>query len=202
MKRWLIALVGVALLFSFTGCATKSKIMSSVPATEASYAPAPGKALVVFLRPTNFGCAIQSSVHDITGNGNQFVGIVSAMTKIAYQSDPGERLFMVVGESADFMKATLLPDKVYYVVVNPRFGAWKARFSLIAARKHEENPEKFIKRLQECQWVKNTDASYKWAEKNAPSINKKKEAYLPKWQARTDHEMDVLLATDGFDKAL
>ncbi|MBN1140762.1 MAG: hypothetical protein JXB25_03035 [Deltaproteobacteria bacterium] len=198
MKPWVPVGVGLLLLWCFTGCA--SKMMAEVADAEAAYAPAAGQALVVFLRPTHFGGAIQSSLHDITGDGYRFVGIVAAKTKIAYPCEPGERLFMVVGESADFMKAELLPDKVYYVVINPRMGAWKARFSLIAARKHEDNPEKFIKRVQECQWVENTEASHQWAHRNAPSIHKKKNAYLPKWQARTNHEMDVLLPEDGFDR--
>lgn len=51
------------------------------------------------------------------------------MTKVAYHTEPGEHMFMVIAESADFMQATLEAGKTYYAQIVPRPGVWKARFS-------------------------------------------------------------------------
>ena len=45
-----------------------------------------------------------------------FIGILSGKTKVAHLTEPGEKLFMVIGENADFMKATLEAGKTYYAL--------------------------------------------------------------------------------------
>ena len=61
--------------------------------------------MIVFLRPSTLGFAVQSSVFNATEDTPDLVGIVAAKAKVAYQLDPGDYLFMVIGESADFMTA-------------------------------------------------------------------------------------------------
>ncbi len=126
----------------------------------------------------------------------QVSGIVSAKKKVVYKTEPGERLFMVVGESADFMKADLEAGKIYYSLVKPRMGVWKARFSLAPVPKAADQ-EKLNDWKNTCQYYENTDASYQWAEKNAKSIASKKEKYLKKWNARPEAERPALLREDG-----
>lgn len=46
--------------------------------------------------------------------------------EIAYRTKPGTRLFMTIGENADFATADHKPNKTYYAYVAPRMGAWKA----------------------------------------------------------------------------
>jgi hypothetical protein len=84
-------------------------------------------ALVFFTRPSSYGGAIQATIYD----GDTYIGTVSGGTHVAYQATPGTHLFMVVGESADFMSAELLPGKTYYAGVHARMGVWKARFSFV-----------------------------------------------------------------------
>ncbi|WP_210772111.1 hypothetical protein, partial [Rhodanobacter lindaniclasticus] len=57
--KWGFAILLVA---GLTGC--QSSMMVRSPANAAAPTPAPGKALVVFMRPSSFGGAIQSSVYD------------------------------------------------------------------------------------------------------------------------------------------
>src|SRR5690348_12397408 len=128
MKRLVLAAFAACALVLMGGCVATSTQMVK---TSVSPAPEEGKALVVFMRPSMLGFAIQSSVYDTHGAGNEFIGIVSAKTKVAYQAAPGNHLFMVIGENADFMNADLQAGKTYYVLVSPRMGAWKARFSLL-----------------------------------------------------------------------
>lgn len=100
----------------------------------AADAPAPppsDKAQVVFLRPSGMGWLDDASIHDITEHNIEFIGLVTAKTRIAHNMEPGTHRFMVVGENADFMEAELEGGKIYYVVVTIRPGYWAPRFSLL-----------------------------------------------------------------------
>jgi len=197
MKKGLRAIGVLFLLVSFFGCAGSSSYMKLVPENEASYAPDADHALLIFMRPATMGFAIQSSVFDVTEDGSEFVGIVSAKKKVAYKSKPGHRLFMVVGENADFMKADLQAGKTYYSLVAPRMGLMKARFSLRPVHKSDLGTEKFNEWVKACEYYENTDASFQWAEKNAGSIQSKKEKYMKKWDAREEQGKPALLPEDG-----
>src|SRR5690348_17859138 len=74
--KWGFAILLVA---GLTGC--QSSMMVRSPANAAAPTPAPGKALVVFMRPSSFGGAIQSSVYDTHDSADQFIGIVSSKDK-------------------------------------------------------------------------------------------------------------------------
>jgi hypothetical protein len=151
------------------------------------------------MRPSTYGGAVQSTVFDITDGDNKFIGIVSAKTKVPYRTEPGKRMFMVIGESADFLEANLGPEKTYYVLVRPRMGMWKARFSMSPIRKADQAGQKFQDWLTKCQFMANTDASYQWARENDISVTKKREKYLPAWEAKStaDKYEATLLEGDG-----
>jgi hypothetical protein len=187
----------IFLVMLLCNCAGSTNYMKLVPENEANYAPDNDHAMVVFMRPSTIGFAIQSSVFDITDGQSKLVGIVSAKKKVVCKTESGERLFMVVGESADFMKADLQAGKTYYSLVEPRMGVWKARFSLEPVHKADLNSEKFDGWVKSCQYYENTDASLKWAEQNVDSINSKKEKYLVKWNSRPEAERPALLSEDG-----
>src|SRR5262245_13021218 len=162
--------------------------------------PAPEQAQVVFLRPSSFGGAVQASVFDLQrGKPDRFAGIVSSGTKVAYLADPGEHRFMVIGENADFMEATLAAGKTYYVLVAPRFGVWKARFSLRPVHSSELTGSEFRSWDADTTFYENTPQSEDWARKQAASIDSKKNGYLAKWDAKTPAERmaNALRADDG-----
>jgi hypothetical protein len=169
--------------------------MQDVPEGQPDYVPEPGRALVIFMRPSGFGFAIQSSVFDITDGEPEFLGIVSAKTKIAHNADPGEHRYMVIGESADFLEADLLADRTYYSLVTPRMGVWKARFSLKPVHKLDLTSAEFAEWYDGTRWVQNTPTSQSWAQQHMDSIKSKQDEYLPKWLTRTDKR--VLLPSDG-----
>lgn len=185
------ALVLVVLL---AGCAGPITHMREAPGG-VSIAPPPGKAVVVFLRPSSLGFAIASSVYELKAGGDAFVGIVPAKRKLVYVTDPGSRRFMVVSEAADFMAAELEGGKTYYALVTPRMGAWKARFSLRPVTAGELAGKEFADWDKDCTFIENTPASEAWAKENWPDIQSKKVEYLQKWEPRTDKP--TLRATDG-----
>jgi len=185
----------VVLLVAVSGCAGRSEFMQDVPEGQADYVPAPGQALVIFMRPSGFGFAIQSSVFDITDNEPEFLGIVSAKTKIAHNAAPGEHRYMVIGESADFLEADLLAGRTYYSLVTPRMGVWKARFSLKPVRKPDLTSAEFTQWYDDTRWAENKPTAQTWAQEHMDSIKSKQEKYLPKWLDRTDKRR--LLPSDG-----
>jgi len=150
-----------------------------------------GTSRVVFIRSAFVGQAIQASVFEIKNGVPEFIGISSNDTKISFDTTPGEHLFMVVGESADFLKAEFTEGKTYYSVVSPRMGFWKARFSLHPVRNTEATKFKyhskdFLDMKADSLFVKSGVKAEDWAAKNAKSINKKLASYLPKWQQKAN----------------
>jgi hypothetical protein len=194
LDRFLFA---VLLAMLVCGCAGSSKYMKEIPEADASYVPDAGHALVIFMRPSGLGFAVSSSVFDITTEENKLVGIVPAKKKVAYRTEPGEKMFMVIGESADFMRADLIGGKTYYALVSPRVGAWKARFSLKPVRKGDLGTGKFSEWTKSCVYNENTKASYGWAEQNAPSINSKRDKYMKKWLEKPEEARPFLKPEDG-----
>lgn len=180
------ALAIISLVILVTGC--QSTLME--PSTEqASTNGKPGNAQVVFMRSAFVGQAIQASVFDVTNGVPKFIGIISNDTKVSYEATPGEHMFMVVGESADFLKANVVANKTYYTVVSPRMGFWKARFSMHPVRndqssKFQYNSKDFKEMLGDTKFVKSGVKAEQWAQKNAPSVAKKLAKYLPEWKTK------------------
>jgi hypothetical protein len=191
------ASVFIFLALLISGCAGTVKNMREVPTGTAGSAPEVGKAMVVFMRPSGLGYAIQSSVFEIQDNDLVLAGIVAAKAKVAYQLEPGKRLFMVVGESADFMDANVLPNKTYYVLITPRMGVWRARFSLKPIHKNEINTAEFNSWIDGCKWVEKTPESDSWALSNMGSIQSKRAEYYPEWLKKPELERPHLFQEDG-----
>lgn len=201
MKR-LIAFVALLLpLALLDGCVATSSYM-----TKASVVPQPTseKALVVFMRPSRYGGGVQASVYDTSNGANEFIGIVSAKTKIGYLANPGRHLFMVIGENADFMNADLRAGKTYHVLVSPRMGAWKARFSLLpihkdANAKYNTQSTDFAQWQQETSYVQTTPGATAWYQSHAADITAKQADYMRKWSAASVRQKDelTLQADDG-----
>src|SRR5262245_27980378 len=180
------------------GCAGTVKNMQEAAPDAAVPVPQPGKAMVVFMRPSGMGFAIQSSVFEVKEEVRpELAGIVAAKTKIAYQVDPGQRLFMVIGESADFITADLVAGRTYYAYVAPRMGFWKARFALEPKSKQDLESDTFKADLQECRWVVVTPQSFQWMQENMASIHSKRTEYYKDWQEKPAEERLRLLAEDG-----
>ncbi len=192
-----LTLMLLLIMSLLSGCAGTVKHMQEVSTNKVMIGPATGKAAVVFLRPSGMGALVQSSVFEVKANRLQLVGIVAAKTKVVYYVDPGQHLFMVVGENADFMKADLVADRTYYVSVSPRMGLWKARFGLEPIKGNELSSPEFKSSLEECKWVENTAASENWAIANMASIESKRAEYYADWSKVPEEEKQRLSMDDG-----
>jgi len=191
-----LALLATLALFA-SACAGTIKNMKEVAPGSPEPGPAPGKAMVVFLRPSGMAYAVQSSVFVMKDKDPQLVGIVAAKTKLAWQADPGKHLFMVVGESGDFMSAEVEAGKTYFAMVTPRMGMWKARFSLKPVGPEEYVSPEFVLGLNGSRWVETEQASEAWARENADNIRAKYDEYFPKWMEKAEADRPQLRVTDG-----
>ena len=188
----------VLVLGVLAGCAGPVKNMREAPLEKTvAVKPEPGKAMVVFMRPSGLGYAVQSSVFEVKDNQALLVGIVAAKTKVAHQATPGKHLFMAIGESADYMEADLLPDRTYYVQVSPRMGLWKARFSLDPVSGATVDSGVFKNEFAECGWVEKNEQSDAWARENMPSVLEKHAKYFKDWQATPAANRPTLVSQDG-----
>jgi uncharacterized protein (DUF58 family) len=188
IARWVM---GLAVLATLGGCAGSSKHMM---ATAAVAGPAPGKALIVFMRPSKLGFAIDAPVFHLVDDREVFVGIVSAGTRVDYQVVPGNHAFMVSSEVSDFLDANVVAGRTYYVIVEPRMGAWKARFSLSPVRRGP--PAEFHMGLKGFRGWVNTlrpetigPSAVNWYEQNKAAVAKMRVENLPKWSMKPPEDL-------------
>lgn len=191
MKHVYTKLSSLLLILLFLGgCA--SSHMTVIPDDKKVSKPSVDTALIYFVRASSFGGAIQATVYD----DDQYIGTISANTNIAYKAKPGRHMFMVIGESADFMQADLLAGKTYYADVVVRPGVWKARFSF--RPNNGQIPDSEVqKNLQDTKQVEPNSEGLKWAKDNSASITDKKNEFLSKWQAKPEGDKQILGAESG-----
>lgn len=162
-------------------------------------APTPdeGKAIVVFYRPVPMAPMNRTGLLEIVDGEPKIVGKLTIHQRYAYQTEPGEHLFMVIGESADFMSANLEAGKTYYAMVIPRMGTWKARFSLGAIHADGINEAKIINGINACNWIEYQDEWETWANENMKSLKKNYSKYYPRWMGKDEEDRPRLFPEDG-----
>jgi hypothetical protein len=190
-----LCLVGLGLgVAAGSGCA--GSVTNMRPVAMVNTTPAPNESVIVFMRPSGTAFGIQSAVFEAPdGQPARLVGIVAAKKKVAYRTTPGDHMFMVIGESADFMQARLEPGKVYYALVTPRMGVWKARFSL--APVHVANRFDLPGWQAGTAWVEMDQSSGQWAAENAADVERKRAKYLAEWLGKAPFDRPVLAPEDG-----
>lgn len=179
------------------GCAGKTATMRDIPSDQVPAAIESDKARIVFMRPSTLGFAVQSSVFEVVSGEPELIGIVSAKKKVGFSCSPGKHLFMVIGESADFMSADVVAGKTYYAVVTPRMGIWKARFSLRPVLRGEHLKDEFRQWDRDCQWTEKTRDADQWAFTHLSSIKSKQESDMAKWLQRPEGDRPAILPDDG-----
>ncbi|MCP4391836.1 MAG: hypothetical protein GY802_26315 [Gammaproteobacteria bacterium] len=195
------AWLSIFALLLLSGCATSPMTVApdqTLPMVQNN------ESQVVFMRTSHLGGAINASLFEVTDTGTEYIGISAVGTKVAVKTTPGEHLFMVVSEAADFMTAMLEGGKTYYAMVTPRIGAWKARFSLWPfsskpGAKFQNSGDQFQKWVDDTKLLTQSQKSLDWYQSNKASVEKKKTEYLPVWNQKTpaDRELRTLHPQDG-----
>ena len=122
----------------FCGCVARSDAMQKLAAPLPSL-PWPGHAVVVFIRPSKHAYAEKVPIVDRWG---RLLGISTASSWFEAQLPPGPHVFFTAGGDVSALRATLEPDKTYFVhvatgwglgsnvqllAIAPRFERWQDR---------------------------------------------------------------------------
>lgn len=155
--------------------------------------PAPGKALVYFVRTQVFGAAI--SVQLVADK--KPLGWTRAKTFVIYEGDPGKHEFASISEGGALLEADLLPDKIYYVQLAIHMGGFRARSHFEVIRPGSEAMDEFMARRQDLRAITLTDEGLRWFEKEREEI----ERTIAR-ERKDAEEIAVLKPEDGFDAPL
>lgn len=209
MKHYL-KLVGIISILILSGCSATGKYSNPVVETNSSIVKN-DKAAIVFLRASSFGGAITSPLVKVDDNGkSEIVGILGPKEKMVEYVEPGEHMFMIIGENADFMKAHVEAGKVYYSIIRPRMGVWKARFALTPFKQISEskdfdvNGEKLKKWLKESSMTEPNEQVFAWHSSKSGELLDMFNEYSPIWHNKDQSKRDsvTLQVDDGLPKAI
>jgi hypothetical protein len=189
-KKVRLALV---LVFFLSGCARRHWGVS--PVGTAMPPPSEDAAVVIFLAPKGY----PAPVFEVFDDRDDFIGFVDRKTKVARRVPPGTHLFMVVGESADFLRADVAAGRTYYARVAPRMGWWVPRFSLLPIKGAELSSERFAEWEREAQLVEKNARADTWVEPRMVRIANKRQANLAKWKLKSADALEryTLRPEDG-----
>ncbi len=190
-------LIFIFSLVFLVSCAGPGRLMRPVSEEVAVSAPNDGKSLVVFMRPSDTINSLQPSVYLIRDDRPSLIGIVAFKKKVAFETAPGEYLFMSLNHKTTFLPAELLANKSYYVVLLPDGDNGKAQFDLQPVRFNQIESDTFNKWLSDCDWMEKSPQAEAWFNSNSHSVIKKYEENYPKWQAYDKSKRLALFPDDG-----
>lgn len=127
MRTFLITLFSILLLSTFGQAQTFQK-------------PSPGKSLVHFVRFQGAMAVLPFKYFD----GETYLGEISGNNHFSYECEPGEHLFWVVAENAEFVRGELKANSTYVIEVRPYMRAVSAGVNLYPV--NPEN-ERLVKRI-------------------------------------------------------
>lgn len=88
--------------------------------------PAEGKAVVYFVRVSDYGYAASFEFF----HGDKFIGTFKGKNYMRYELDPGKQLLWASSENKEFITADLEAGSSYIVIVDVIMGFWKAHVGL------------------------------------------------------------------------
>lgn len=153
----------------------------------------PGRAQVVFLRPTKTMQQVSVYLLGADQGEPQFLGVVPPVAKLAATVPPGDHLFMVVGDQeAEFMQAHLQAGDTYYALLRGRFDKnvdW--HFFLLPIRggsgdAYNLHSAAFRKWERNCRLVEKSADDDQWYAENHTNVESLRAYYISGWNQRSD----------------
>jgi hypothetical protein len=158
----------------------------------------PDEALIMFIRENEDNNATQATLYEIANDGDHFIGVSSGSTRVAWAVHPGYHLFMVIGETADFLSAQVDGGKTYYMMVAPRWGFFKSRFSFRAVRREELGGPEW-QAWQQLELLRCGPDCASWVSQNVNSIQRHKEKDLAFWKTtKSSYLTSGIMPEDGW----
>jgi hypothetical protein len=148
----------------------------------------PGHAQVVFMRSSTVNMLVGTDIYDVTSGQPKVVGDMSNNRKVVLDLAPGDYTFMVGNIPwLDFMQASLLADKQYFVIVAPH---WPTNFSPRAI-KHQGQGEFLYSSPEFAKLLKKTKLAAPPEAMKPDKLEKVAMFYKEqweKWQAKTPEQ--------------
>lgn len=117
----------------------------------APVAASPEQALVVFLRPVNYGRQEMVTVID---DRRHFIGQPNGRQCWMLLVPPGQYGFLALGENTDSVRATVEAGRVYFVMVQIGMGMWAPRAHITALTSRDERWERLAQYVRESQQMR------------------------------------------------
>jgi hypothetical protein len=158
---------------------------TAVPAVQ------PGQAQVVFLRHSVVGAKANTLIYETTSGQPKVVGIIPNNRKLVLNVPPGDHVFMIGNlPTCDFLRASVLPDKRYYVVVVSR---WPDGFTLRPVRNGDPQQGGYHFKSEEFpDLLEYTTLAGRAPDSYVKSELKSAETYYPgkwqQWQSKTGEQ--------------
>ncbi|MBW1762212.1 MAG: hypothetical protein JRE45_10765 [Deltaproteobacteria bacterium] len=137
----------------------------------ASFVAPEGKALVVFVRPSKLGKAVNFYVVD---EDKKLVTLFKGNQHVAITAPPGKHTFYVVSENAGLVRAELAAGRTYIISTRAKMGFGKAR---VIVEPVLRNSPSFA---ESAKWVRDTKPvdpdlgkGDKWVRKHQDAIDKR-----------------------------
>ena len=168
---------------------------AAVQRTSVSVAPPEAPSRVIFMRVSKQSSSTNALLFDVSEAGDpKLIGNVGPASKLSYSLQPGLYTFMVLGDTAEFMQATIVGGKTYYALVIPRGGA--TRFSVEPIRHSEIGGKEF------AGWDRGTKpmgGSAASASYDAAAAAEKRVRYWQEWSKKSETQRAELTlnAEDG-----
>ena len=156
--------------------------------------PAPGKAVVYFVRPSGLGLLINFSYYDSA----KFIGKYNGPKYMRYECKPGKHLFWATSENRDFIDAELEEGKIYMIEAVPQMGAVKAGVKLVPVNPKDPKQMGRIRKLMS----KKTAETFTQDELDRETLNSKSsiesgiEKYKKEKEKGTNNKIGILRKED------
>ncbi|HJS37478.1 MAG TPA: hypothetical protein VJ789_05035 [Burkholderiales bacterium] len=188
----------LAACFLVSGCAN----LMRPAASEQVSAPGADKATVVFMRTSMVLGAIGCDLFEVVNGQLRYIGQLPTGNKVAYETTPGDKVFMAYGTAADFMLAKLQGGKTYYSIVRPNWGT--GGFAPTPIR-HASPDEPTFDGKEFKEWdaatkrLEATEDAAKWFKDNQARMQEIYTEYWRRFQTKTDQEKRyrTLMPEDG-----
>jgi hypothetical protein len=139
--------LGVFLALGNAGCTASSKYMLQAP-KGSGIQRSPDMATVVFVRPSGYAAAVKTTILDTHG---RFLGDALPSAYFAVKVPPGQHVFLSWAENTAALRATLEANKIYFVEVSSKMGAFSPRMHLLAIAPRKESWSKLDSWLGDCE---------------------------------------------------
>ena len=161
-----------------TAAATYTPVVAATTAAAADSA-----SQIVFMRVSKLSTGVNAALFDVTEPGDpKYIGTINTASKLSYPVKPGLYTFMAVGDTAEFMQATVIAGKTYYALVIPRSGA--KRFTVEPVRQNEIGGKEFVSWDRSTRLMSDgTQQAY-----NAAEAAEKRQRYWQEWIRKSESQ--------------